>query len=116
LLPGQGAFVDLPQASELTFVGEVPQGNLANPVPAQLSIRSSMVPQAGGLSSDLGFVAQDGDEVSCYNPVSSSYEVYSFVAGVGWVPSEPALEVGTSFWFDKPAPSTWERTFSVWEP
>merc|ERR1712025_604844 len=54
--PGEGFFVlNSGEASNVTFVGEVPQGDLSNALPKGFSIRSSQVPQSGKLDKDLGF-------------------------------------------------------------
>lgn len=55
VVPGEGVFVRNPTAAAITvtFVGEVPQGDLKNPLPKGLSIRSSQVPQAG-TAAELG--------------------------------------------------------------
>ena len=55
--PGEGFFVlnSGDAAVNITFVGEVPQGDLSNGLPKGFSIRSSQVPQEGTLATDLGF-------------------------------------------------------------
>lgn len=111
LEPGDGAFVNSPEATSVTFVGEVPQGTLENEIPAGFSIQSSMVPQSGQLDTDLGFPAADGDIVYRWDNSNSSYSLHSFVFG-GWdTPPEPA--VGEAFFVNKVDATTWTREFSV---
>jgi hypothetical protein len=114
LNPGEGAFIFNPtQANiELTFVGEVEQGALSNPLPAGFSVRGSQVPQAGLISSDLGFPAAAGDAVYQFNPGTQGYEPFSFIFG-SWQPAEPSLAVGESVFVSKAAAGNWTRTFSV---
>ena len=52
LLPGEGGLLQNYSGEEFTVtcIGEVLQGNLTKPIPAGLSIRSSMVPEAGGIT------------------------------------------------------------------
>jgi hypothetical protein len=118
LPPGEGAFVQLPSATTLTFVGEVPQGTLVNPIPPNFSIRSSIVPQAGLLSTALGYTAQNGDTVYQWNRATQQYSPglsYFVDEGVGvWFPSEPDIAVGEGFFVQNTgAARQWTRSFSV---
>jgi len=115
-LPGDGVFVRNPGTTPVTvtFVGEVPQGTLANPVPAGLSIKSSQVPQAGLVSTDLSFPAAAGDQVYKFNATTQKYDTYAFVNAVlGWQPSQPSVGVGEAVFVRKNAAASWNRTFSV---
>lgn len=118
--PGEGFFVALdnataPDPTVLTFVGEVPQGNLVNPVPSNYSIRSSMVPQSGLITTTLLLTPNDGDNLYKFDPVTQSYVVYSYLLGVGWLDTEPTIAVGEGFFYQNTTPQTmqWTRTFSV---
>jgi hypothetical protein len=115
LAPGEGAFILLPSAATLTFIGEVPQGDLSHPVAAGYSIQASEVPQAGQLTTQLNFPAADGDQVFRFDSANQTYftEVPSFIDGFGWFPTEPVIAVGESFFVLKGAAATWTRTFSV---
>lgn len=119
LAPGEGFWLNWPgtAAGTITFVGDVMQGTLTNPVPAGYSIRGSMVPQAGKLVTDLGFPAAAGDLI------------YKFVAGTGpdagykdstfdpdfggWSNGEPVIGVGEGFWAVTSAAVDWTRVFNV---
>ena len=118
LNPGEGGFILNKSASPLTitFVGEVMQGTLTNSLPTGYAIRSSIVPQAGTLTT-LGLdstVVEDGDNLYVYN---NGYTIYNYDALTpGWLPSEPTINVGQSFFYLKPPTSTkhtWTRTFTV---
>jgi len=122
LAPGEAVFLFSPIATTLTFVGEVPQGSLSNSLPSNFSLRSSIVPQAGGLSSALGLVASDNDTVYFFNPASQSYPApYRFLFDPetnsgAWEPSEPSVAVGQGFFFknNSAIPNrSWNRTFTV---
>jgi hypothetical protein len=122
LAPGEAVFLFSPVAATLTFVGEVPQGTLLNPLPANFSLRSSIVPQSGGISSVLGLAAADNDSVYFFNPATQSYPApFRFFfdpdTNTGaWDPSEPSVAVGQGFFFKNTsgiANRTWTRTFSV---
>ena len=117
LNPGEGAFVNPGAAFTLTFVGEVMQGSLANPIPAGYSVRSSQVPQSGGLGSVLG-LTQLGffDNVLVWT--GSGYRTYTYLGGGNWDDgqggsTEPVINVGQSFFINAGASTSWNRTFSV---
>jgi hypothetical protein len=118
IAPGEGFFIELPAGSAnptvITFVGEVPQGNLSNPIPVGFSMRSSQVPQAGGVSTALGLVPGDGDEIYTFTRDTQAYEVYTAIGGI-WLPTEPNITVGESFFYNNVsgAVNNWDRVFSV---
>jgi hypothetical protein len=115
--PGEGFFIELDNASAtdptvLTFVGEVPQGTLENPLPSGFSIRSSIVPQAGLLTADLGLTPGEGDRTYQFDRATQSYDISEFSFGA-W-DSQPNVQVAESFWYERAGDATtWSRTFSV---
>lgn len=115
VLPGEGVFVRNGTSSDVTvtFVGDVPQGTLSNPLPAGLSIRSSMVPQAG-TATELGFPGQPGDQIFQFDPVTQSYYTSTFddIDNTFLPPLRP-LKVGEAFFLRKNTAGTWTRTFNV---
>jgi len=115
LNPGEGGFYKSPTATTLTFVGEVLQGSLTNTLPINLlAIRSSMVPQAGKITTDLGLPAEANDQAYTYN---GGYTAYNFDdVDLVWTPTEPNVGVGQAFFYKKAASSTksqWVRNFTV---
>jgi hypothetical protein len=115
LNPGEGAFFKAAAATTVTFVGEVMQGSLTNTLPVNaLAMRSSMVPQAGGVSSVLGLTGEAGDQLYTY---SNGYTSYNFDdIEMNWLPSEPQIKVGEAFFIKKASTSTatkWVRNFTV---
>jgi hypothetical protein len=130
LAPGEAFFLFIPAGTTLpvtmTFVGEVPQGNLTNPVsiPAgKFSMIASQVPVKAGLGQTImGFPAADADTVYFFDGAAQAYKApYSFVEGAGWFQGatavEPSPEVGEGFFLfadaSAPATRTWTRTFNV---
>jgi hypothetical protein len=113
LAPGEGGFFRNPTASDVTvtFVGEVKQGELTNPLPEGYSVRSSIVPQAGTATS-LGIPAAPGDNIYTHATVGG-YTPYTFDDLDGWLPSDPNIEVGQAFFVRKNAADTWVRNFTV---
>jgi hypothetical protein len=114
LNPGEGGFFRNPNAGPLTltFVGEVMQGSLTNPIPAGYSIRSSMVPQAGDVNA-LGFPAVPNDQIFRYvNP--GGFQLFQFDEfDNAWLPSVPNANVGESFFVNKVGAANWVRNFTV---
>jgi len=116
LNPGEGAFVKSPVATTLTFVGEVLQGSLSNSLPANaLAMRSSMVPQAGKVTTDLSIPGEAGDYL--YRYVNGNYQTSYFDDfDLIWTPTEPQVGVGEAFFYKKAASGTktiWVRNFTV---
>jgi hypothetical protein len=114
LLPGEGAFILNPGTTPftVTFVGEVMQGSLSNPLPANFSIKSSQVPQSAALATVLGFPAADGDTIYQFVSASQNYVIHTLDLGE-WGGGEPVPAVGESFFVKKVAAGNWTRTFSV---
>jgi len=115
LNPGEGAFFISPQATTLTFVGEVRQGSLTNTLPAGIKvIRSSIVPQAGLVGTTLGLPGQAFDQLFTYNGGFTSYTFDDI--DLVWLPSEPNIAVGQAFFYTKASGNTavnWVRNFTV---
>lgn len=117
--PGEGVFVRNNSAAEITvtFVGEVKQGSLSNPLPNGLSIRSSQVPQTGNVA-DLGFPATDGDQIFKFNVATQGYAVYGFDGLdnawlLGSTAGAPVLNVGEAVFVRKNGAANWTRTFNI---
>ena len=120
--PGTGFFIDSSEAYVATFVGEVEQGSLSNPVPSGLSIKSSQVPQADAIDK-LGLAPGDGDTVYYYT-TGAGYTSYQFVAndpanpaaGGVWTTADnaaPQLGIGQAVFISSAGQATWNRTFTV---
>jgi hypothetical protein len=102
-----------PANATLTFVGEVMQGNLTNTLPSgQIVMRSSIVPQAGPISTTLGLTPQPGDTLYKY---AGGYSTFIFDPDdLVWTPSEPSMAVGEAFFFTRAgAGNPWTRNFTV---
>jgi len=106
---GGGFYINVEEATTLTFVGEVLQGEASNKeVPAGLSIQGSTVPQAGTLGS-LDFPAGVGDTAFSFD--GSTFASNTFL-GV-WAPEDPALGVGDALFIDKGEAAAWDRNFTI---
>ncbi len=112
LAPGGGAFIRSPSATKITFVGEVMQGNLSNPIAAGFSIMSSQVPQSGKLDTDLKFPAADGDSVYQFDNAANGYITHTLDLGE-WSAGTPTPKVGEAFFVKAAKAAVWTRTFSV---
>ena len=112
---GDGFFIDSPEATTVTFVGEVLQGDASNKkVPAGLSIQGSTVPVAGDLD-EHGFPAGNGDTVYSWNGSSWDSNQFVVIPGVleGWQPATPMLGVADAVFVDKGDAADWDRNFSI---
>jgi hypothetical protein len=113
--PGEGFWLRNPGTEDLTItlVGEVPQGTLSKDLAEGFNLVSSMVPQAGGLVTDLGFAPGGGDVVYTYDP-ATGYFISTWDDLFGeWDNGEPQVGVGDGFWIRSAAGGTWTRDFSV---
>lgn len=114
LNPGEGGFIRNNSGAPftMTFVGEVMQGTLTNPLPVGYSVRGSMVPQEAGVD-ELGLPVQDGDQLFKYVS-GSGYTGYTYDGlDAAWLPSTPTIAVGESVFIRKNAAEDWVRTYSV---
>jgi len=115
LNPGEGCFLISPSATTLTFVGEVRQGSLTNTLPNGVKVlRSSIVPQAGLISTTLGLPAEPNDQLFTFN---NGFTGYGFdEIDLIWTPSEPNISVGQAFFYTKSGSgvnTNWIRNFTV---
>ena len=114
---GEGGMYKPAAATTLTFVGEVAQGALKNTGIAPLGanhVVSSMVPQAGQVTTALGFPAEPSDWVYQF---TGSWNAYQFDPDdLTFYPNEPTVAVGEGFMIKKAAAGTataWTRNFTV---
>lgn len=96
----------------LQFCGEVPQGNLMNPIPAGFSIRSSLVPIVGRINTDLQFPLNDGDSIQLFDRDKQEYATYEYPSKK-WETDPPIVTVGEAFWVQKSSPANWKFDFRV---
>src|SRR2546427_9635326 len=112
LAPGEGFIIAVGTTMTRSFVGEVAQGYSVNQVPNLQSIRSSIVPQAGRVVTDLHLPVISGDTVT--RMINGTYVGYTYTGGGVWSPSEPSVSIGESFWNNKGVGFWWHRNFLVW--
>jgi len=110
LNPGEGVFIQVPSQYIKTYVGEV-QLNSTNSIPAGLSMRASVIPQAGLVQTDLLYPAAALDKVIKWTGTAYSTSVND--PDDGWTPSQPSVAVGEGFFAQKSAAANWIRNFSV---
>jgi len=115
VLPGEAFWVKNPGAAFTnTFVGEVSQGALTNQIPANFSLKSSIVPQSGQLDTVLGYPPSEGDVVYLFranNYIICNYGQDDF-GNLVW-DNAPIPFVGEGFWIKTGAPKNWVRTFTT---
>ena len=112
LLPGEGAFVYIPGPTErvITFVGEVPMGNLCVTIPSGFSIVSAPVPFALNAAQTL-FIFPPAPlrtlTMYRYNPALRNYTTYSYIPQLfaEWMPALPVLAAGEAVWVHNSGPA-----------
>ena len=119
---GDGVFLLSPQQFTLTWVGEVAQSNppgtpVSNPLVLGYAIKSSKIPQAGRVTTDLGYPAAPFDTIFKFNTVDQMYNVYTYDPDEGWLrnasPDEPQLGIAESVFILRSIGGSWDRIFSV---
>lgn len=132
LPPGKAFFVKPPAGSQadITFVGEVLQGETVNSLASGYTLTGSTVPQAlplGDLTTPedttLHFPAADGDNYLAFDVATQTYkDPVTYFGGYGWFDSAaggpgpvtgPIVGVAEGFFVTKTAPVDWVRTFNV---
>jgi hypothetical protein len=116
--PGEGAFILIDGTSiDVTFVGEVPTGDVSQTLVAGFNLVASVVPQAGDLAAlelEDDLTAFDAT-VYGWNTATQAYEPAQFLgADIGWdTGASPSFEVGESFFINVGSETTWTRTFNI---
>jgi hypothetical protein len=122
LAPGGGAFIRnySGTAFTVTFVGLVADGEIDIPLAnEQNSVASSPVPQAGGLTSVLGYVPNFGDELLIWSNSMENFVDYQGDEGGIWddaggtPTAEPIIDIGESFFIDPNGQQNWIRSYSL---
>ena len=123
LNPGEGGFIDMPNAATLTFVGEVPQGNLSAPIPLAFSILSQLTPQELDVKT-AGLPATDNDTIQQWNNATGQKKYFGTQTCFGgdWYDASfnptnaPTPKIGEAFFFYRDpnnGTNAWTRTFNV---
>jgi hypothetical protein len=118
--PGEGFFLYLAaDNTTVTFIGDVPQGNLSNPLIAGYNLVGSQVPQSASFDVlGVSAVSSDGDLAQFWDVANQDYfQPVQFLSGqwydTNFNPVSPTPEVGEAFFLYRGAPGSWDRTFSV---
>jgi hypothetical protein len=109
LNPGDGAILVNPSGPFVaTFVGQVMQGTLVNPLPAQPMLKSSMAPVAGLWD----FPAQEGDQIQTWDVTNQTFVIHKFLDGA-WTDTPPTVQPGEAFWVMVSAATNWVQNFNA---
>jgi hypothetical protein len=120
--PGKSAFFLVPGgvATNLTFVGEVLQGQTATTIGSGFNFLSVPVPLVGGVTTVHNLPAADSDTYYKWNPATQAFRLFQYFDGAGWVDldagalSEPAPQVGEGFIYTKFSGVTnWIRSYNI---
>ncbi len=113
LNPGEGVFVNAPEAFTITFVGEVKAGFHSVTLPAGWSIVSSPTPVAGSLSEiGLSSAVEYNDAVYQFTPNGYNISIYD-EDEEDWYGDVANIAVGEAFFMKKASESVWTRGFEI---
>jgi hypothetical protein len=117
IAPGQGFFFNNPGATtNVTLVGEVPQGTNTISLPPGLKLISTVVPQEIFLADTNGFPESDGIQFITFS--NNTYKVIENFGG-DWYDDQANIvdakpKVGQGYFINNPGAATnWTRSFSV---
>jgi len=110
LSPGEGFFINVPNATTITLIGEVSLNNSVN-IASGFNLVAVPLPIAGSLSAPAagGFQGVEGDNV--FQWTGTGFSQKSFIDG-GW-DSDPTVKVGEGFFLQTSTARTYTRNFSV---
>jgi hypothetical protein len=119
--PGEGFWLEKNGTSHnvrVSVCGEVPQGNLRNPVRFQNSLMSSLRPVWGNVPEMMRtYPPMGGDEVVRYNYSTQGYDTASSYYPVlgGWQ-NVVTVPFGEAFWLNHSTavPFNWDEFFTAW--
>ncbi len=112
LTPGEGALASSPEALIWNSIGKPITGILENFIPQGESLRASILPLAGRISTDLGFPAVEGLTLSTLD-LTGNLSVSATYQDGSWQPEEPVLEIGKSVLVNSPTNIVWSKNFTV---
>jgi hypothetical protein len=110
LSPGEGALASSPEVFTWNSIGKPVTGMLENFIPEGESLRASILPLTGLISTDLGFPTQEGLTLSTVDS-DGNFSVAATFENGAWAPSEPVLSIGTSVLVTAPAVIVWNKDF-----
>lgn len=104
---GDAAFVLNPssEAIIISHHGEILQGELSNPIPAGLSLQSSMVLRDGKVTTDFGLRLSPFDNLYLWE--EGSLKVFTWLPNETWTPYEPVLNRGQGCMINAAQPVEW---------
>jgi hypothetical protein len=114
LSPGEGALFFNPTSDfkTINFCGEVLQGNLLMPLGSGFSMRSSQIPKAGRLHTDLACPVSEGDVVHLFDRDRQKYVIFEYNEK-SWQSNPPVVAVGEAFWIGKTKAENWIQSFAL---
>jgi hypothetical protein len=117
LNPGAGAFINLPSAATVTFVGNVPTGTLKNTIAVGFSIQSYPIPVSVAVTNSIVSLPtpNNGDSIYAFGNTAQAYTPYSYNTARGGWNKIYTPAVGESFFYLSTATvaTTWTVNFST---
>jgi len=116
LNPGEAAFIKLAAPATVTFVGNVPQGSIAQSVPVGFSLQSTPVPISASVStnSTVKITAGNSDVIYAFVNATGLYSQHTYLTSNGKFNPDYTPAVGEGFFYlNKNTAFNWNVTFSV---
>jgi hypothetical protein len=107
---GEAVFVVNPgPVFGITFSGELVTGRIETEVPEGISLHGNKFFKSGKITTDFGLQPSPFDNVFLWN--GDQFEVYTYLPGGTWHPSEPSLSIGSGFFIHSSQPIIWAHEF-----
>lgn len=115
---GNAFFLRSPVTTQITFVGEVATGDIANSLATGLNVVANKVPVDERWPGNRG---TDGDQIYVWNTAAQSWDsaIWGFIDGFGWDNGAastdvagPMLSAGQGVIYSAKAPLSWTRSFN----
>lgn len=108
--PGNGFFISVSVATNLTFVGNVITGTNTYPVAAGFQIVAPSGPVAGTIDTTNGYTPTKSDKIYVWN--GSGYATKDYT-GTTWLGGDPQLQVGQAVFLDAVGNTNWTQILNV---
>jgi hypothetical protein len=111
--PGNGFFIDVAVATNITFVGSVITGTNSYPIIAGFQLVAPSCPVGGTIDTTNGYLASKSDSILVWNASTASYTTHKY-SGTAWSGGgDPELTVGQAVFLDAVNNTNWTQVLNV---
>jgi hypothetical protein len=108
--PGNGFFINVAAATNVTFVGNVITGTNSYPITVGYQIVAPSGPVAGTIDTTNGYNPSKGDKLLVWNGGGYASKTYT---GSTWVGGDPQLTVGQAVFLNASSNNVWTQILNV---